>query len=327
LHISPLKKNVKITETDTKTAIFDEIIGQNNAKRAITIAISGKHNLLLSGPPGSGKSAIAQCAEALLPPLSEPERLEITRLNSLLHPCQNLATRRPFRSPHSSASRTSLIGGGAQLKPGEISLATHGILFLDELPEFKRNIIESLRQPLEQKFISLSCMGRNTRYPSDFILIATANPCPCGYYGSDQKACTCTPAQIQSYRKKLSGPILDRIDMSVKVPQQATSVLVKNTTFSTHEHDSAKTQILNARVVQFLRQKKCNGELSSFECSKLINSNETRDFLAKCASTLQLSARAFFKLIRISRTIADLDGSTTLKPEHCAEALQFRQSF
>ncbi len=327
IHISPLKKNVKITETVVKSPIFDEIIGQNAAKRALTIALAGRHNLLFFGPPGSGKSAIAKCAPSLLPSLTNQERIDITRLNCLLTPSNSLANARPFRSPHNTSSRTSILGGGALLRPGDISLATHGILFLDELPEFNRDILEALRQPLEDKKITLSCMGRTTTYPSDFILLATANPCPCGYFNTGIKTCNCSTLQIANYQKRLSGPLLDRIDMIVKVPQQSTSVLVKNTTISTREHDSAKANISATISAQMSRQGKYNGELTSLETSKLITSESIRNYLANYAHKLQLSARTFFKTIRIARTIADMDNSSEIAQNHCAEALQYRQSF
>lgn len=317
---------MKNTETETKTPIFDEIIGQNFAKRAITIAIAGRHNLLLYGPPGSGKSALAKCAQSLLPPLSIQERIDITRLNSLLSPRDNLASIRPFRAPHNSASRTSILGGGALLRPGEISLATHGILFLDELPEFQRDVLEALRQPLEDKHINLSCMGRNTQYPSDFLLLATSNPCPCGYYGSNQKPCNCTPAQIHNYQKRLSGPLLDRIDMTVKVPQQDTSVLVKNTTNSTHEHETAKYLIQNALNKQFNRCDKFNSALSSVETLKYCPlDSHTQSLLDSAAKKLNLSARSYFKTLKIARTIADLADATNISRQHISEALQYRQ--
>ena len=327
VHISPLKHVVKITETETKSPIFDEIVGQFFAKRALVIAIAGHHNLLLHGPPGSGKSILAKSAQSLLPPLSTKDRIEITRMNSIISARNNLALARPFRTPHCSASRLAIFGGGAYLKPGEISLANHGVLFMDELPEFRRDILESLRQPLEDKQISLNYAGRSTSYPCDFLLLATANPCPCGNYGSSKKACSCTPSQRQIYRKKLSGPLLDRIDMSIIVDQPSTSVLVNSTTISTSEYETAKTNISTAISSQFQRQGKYNSSLSSYECAKLITRNDTRDILASCATKLKLSARSFFKLIRVARTIADIAKSAEILPEHCSEASQYRQSF
>lgn len=328
-HISPLKQNVKITETEIKSNIFDQIIGQDHAKRALTIAIAGRHNLLMSGPPGSGKTALAKCALSLLPPLTTKERIEITKLNSLISSNNSLAISRPFRSPHNTASRNAILGGGHQLLPGEISLATHGILFLDELPEFRRDVLEALRQPLEDKKIVLSHTGHSATYPCNFLLLATANPCPCGYRNSQNRTCICTPQQLQRYRQKFSGPLLDRIDMQIVVNQQPTSVLVNSTTSGKYEHETAKSKITQALAAQVKRfgKDKYNANLNSFETSKLIKLNSTRDFLARCTRELQLSARAFFKLIRIARTIADIDAAPEILPSHFAEALQYRQAF
>ena len=326
-HIFSLKQIVKNTKKDKHEHFLDQIISQQQAKRALTIAIAGRHNLLLTGPPGVGKTMLAKCAPSLLPPMTIQEQIDVTKLHSLNATTTELITARPFRAPHHSASLSSIIGG-TNLLPGEISLANHGILYLDEFPEFNRQVLEALRQPLEDHQIQINRAEGNIRYPADFILLATMNPCPCGYYGSAERTCTCTPAQLYSYRKKLSGPLLDRIDMSVSMTRPDQSVYVKNTTIGTHEHAYAKQQIkraLHKQLVRYEQNYLCNGQLSSSQIIKYIPLNQDcRTFLEEASNHLSLSARSYFKIIKVARTIADIDNDTKITIKHLAEAIQYR---
>ena len=329
----PLKAVVKNTETDKhEQYVLDQIVGQTQAKRALIIAVAGRHNLLLSGPPGTGKTMLARTIPSLLPSLSPDEQIAITKLHSLVTNNCHIITKRPFRTPHHSATRASIIGGGIQLLPGEISLASGGVLYLDELPEFDRQTLESLRQPLEEHKITLTRLRDSVAYPANFMLIATMNPCPCGYFGSDQKTCSCTPTPLQNYQKKLSGPLFDRIDMNVEMKQQSNSVLLKNTTLSTHEHASAKHQIEHALNTQFKRyhqKSKYNAYLTSPEVKQYLSLTSAAEQTLNLASErLGLSSRAYFRIIKVAQTIVDLDSplGTPIDAKHIAEALRFRQN-
>ena len=331
-HISPLKQIVKNTEKDKhKHVLLDEICGQSHAKRAITIAVAGRHNILFYGAPGIGKTMLAEAARDLMPPPTLNERIEITKLNSLISSQSIIATTRPFRTPHHHITISNLIGGNQSLLPGEISLAHRGILFLDEFPEFTTHAIEALRTPLESKQITLSYLGNKITYPADFMLIAAMNPCPCGYLGTGIKECVCSPISIQNYRKKLSGPILDRIDMTVMLDPLNTSVLLKNTTFSTQQDASAKIQIQRAIRQQHTRfhdNTIFNSALSSSQIvQRLQLTPSAKTLLDTAANKLQLSARAYFKLIKVAQTIADLDQLPKIDEPQIAEALSYRQPF
>lgn len=309
---------------------FSDIKGHAKAKRALEVAASGSHNVLLIGPPGSGKTMLARRIPSILPPLTYEEALEVTKIHSicgLLPPYGGLVKERPFRAPHHTISDAALIGGGHVPRPGEVSLATHGVLFLDELPEFKRHVLDALRQPLEDGFVTVSRVTAAVTYPARFMLVGSMNPCPCGYLGDPKKACRCTVREIRRYRSRLSGPLLDRIDIHVEVPPLSVSELSEQV----EEEPSLKIRerVVMARKIQQERFREKNIYANSQMTPRLIRrycatSKEGMELLTKAGEKLGLSPRSYHKILKLSRTIADLDGKERIETEHVAEALQYR---
>lgn len=309
---------------------FENVKGQRMAKRALEIAAAGGHNVLMIGPPGSGKSMMAKCFAGILPNLTFEEALEVTKIHSVageLDLKKGIITERPFRTPHHTATSISLTGGGSHSKPGEISLAHNGVLFLDEFPEYSRHLIETLRQPLEDGYITVARAQQTITYPASFTLIASMNPCPCGNYGSKDRECTCTPTQIHKYLSKLSGPIMDRIDIHVEVDNITYSQL--NQENKEESSKDIKKRVDKAREIQLERFKGsktyCNAKMTVPQTKKFCKlSYECQNLMEMAFKNLKLSARAHDKILKIARTIADLEGSVDIMPQHIAEAISYR---
>jgi len=308
--------------------------GQEHAKRALEIAAAGGHNLLLSGSPGSGKTMLSKVIPTILPNMGFEESLEVTRLYSicgLLDEKKPVISERPFRKPHHTSSQVALVGGGGKIKPGEISLAHRGVLFLDEFPEFSVQALESLRQPLEDRVVTISRASGTLTFPANFILVAAMNPCKCGFFGDDSRDCTCTQFDISKYQRKISGPILDRIDLLVNVPKVKNEKLFENSTAESSE--TVRKRVQKARDLQSKRFSKSssefitNSDMNQKALKEFINLDyEVEKILKRAMDAMNLSARAYYRLLKVSRTIADLDRSEEITKAHVSEALSFRVS-
>lgn len=331
--LSPAEENPSalLDHQENFSVDFAEVKGQQQVKRAIEVAVAGGHNILLIGPPGSGKSMLARRIPTIMPPLSLDEALETTKIHSvcgLLPPHKAVVTQRPFRDPHHTISDVGLLGGSANITPGEISIAHHGVLFLDELPEFRRSTLEVLRQPLEDGKVTISRASGTMTFPAAFMLVAAMNPCPCGYYGDLKKICRCSPLQHERYRQRISGPLLDRIDLHVEAP--AISYKELSTTEFEESSTKIRERVIKARQFQeqrFVGQKKshCNARMTPTELRKYsILKRESQELLRKAITDLNFSARAYDRILKVARTIADLANAENIETEHLLEALSYR---
>lgn len=320
---TPLSEEVAVDTLD-----LNVIRGQQQAKRALEIAAAGGHNLVLIGSPGSGKTMLAKAYAGILPPLTRSESLEVTKIYSiagLLGHSGQLIRARPFRQPHHSATAAGILGGGRDMKPGELILANHGVLFLDELPEFSREVLESLRQPLEDRELTITRQRGSVKYPARLSVVASMNPCPCGWYGDVKRSCLCTPRQVDAYRGRISGPLMDRFDMHVEVPRVNYEEL-----HSQPDGENSRTvqaRILKARERQWARlgEIKTNAEMNALQTAEFCRLDDTGEQLLRNVFDRQhLSARSHDRILRVSRTIADLEGEDKILPRHLAESLQFR---
>jgi magnesium chelatase family protein len=317
-------------KTEEYTKDFNEVKGQEHVKRALEIAAAGGHNVLMIGPPGSGKTMLSRRLPSILPRMTIDEALEATKVHSvlgLLEENRFLITTRPFRSPHHTISDAGLIGGGTFPKPGEVSLSHHGVLFLDELPEFRKNVLEVMRQPMEDGKVTISRASTSLTFPAQFMLVAAMNPCPCGFYGDTQRPCICTSPQLQRYKSKISGPLLDRMDIHIEVP----AVKYKELSQGALAESSAaiRKRVEEARGIQSERftQTKihCNAQMSSRYIRKYCQIGEdSKRLLETAIDKLGLSARAYSRILKVSRTIADLAGAESIRSSQIAEAIQYR---